>query len=496
MGNQDLAQELKLRCNMFRDMSSPAALHVKNAPSPRLVFTYLIGGILSFLFLGGWTAFSYADWGGFYANPRLLAWVHVAVLLWLNMVIFGVLFQFVPVVLNVRLGSEKLAWWQLWFYVPGAIGMAACFWFGRLDWPLHSFASVLWVGFFLFVWNILITYRSVTEWTLTAKFIYAAVLYLLVTILLGLFLSIHLAYPMLEISHLTLLKLHAHFGFAGWLIMLVIGVSLKLLPMFLLSHNYSTKPGAAAFYLVNAGLLTWALAVVFALPATVQAFFAMTLVFGIGCYLVQAALIFSKRNRIKSDPFRRHAVRKMQFPLLFAAGAFGALAVTLVLALTLALLPNVIPGELQNRLILVYGATILLGFFSLLTQSFLYKIIPFLVWLKKFSKTVGRVKIPKIDDLVPRRSAIAQLSTYCLAVSLAIGSLAFDVQQLGSISAGLLFLSAAWLPVNLFIVWRRAVPVGQLTSAPSCEPPIKAPHQADENTTVHRPHHRDSPHRG
>lgn len=458
-------------------MSRAAALHVKNAPSSHLVFTYLVAGVLAFVFLGGWTAVSYLEWGGFYASTRLLAWVHVAVLLWLNLVIFGVLFQFVPVVLNVRLGSEKLAWAQLVFYLPGAIGMAGSFWLGRLDWPLHAFASVLWLGFFLFVWNMLVTYRKVSEWTLTARFIYAAVLHLLATILLGLFLSIHLAYPMGGVSHLTLLKLHAHFGIVGWLLMLVMGVSLKLLPMFLLSHDYSTKPGEAAFLLVNGGLWSWSLAVFFDLPVTVQAVCALVLAGGIFSYLIQAALIFRKRNRVKSDPFRQKTIRRMEFPLGFAAAAFVVLGLVVGLGLATTALRPVLPGEIQNRLVLVYGAAIFLGFFSLLTQAFLYKIVPFLVWLKKFSGIVGRVKTPKVDALVPRRSAVAQLLTYCAGAVLAILGLGFEMAPLGGVAAAFLCVSAVWLPVNFVAVWLRAVPVGAISSAPSCEKPEKRPEQ-------------------
>src|SRR5690625_5235299 len=162
----------------FFSMSRSRALHIRNGPSAGLVFTYLGLGLFSFLFLGGWTLFSWKSWGGFYASAPLLGWVHLAVLLWLNLVVFGVLCQFVLVVCVVRLGSARLAWWQLGFYLPGAIGMTGSFWVGRLDWPLHSFATVLWVGFFLFIWNMLVTFRKVKNWTLTARCIYAANIYL------------------------------------------------------------------------------------------------------------------------------------------------------------------------------------------------------------------------------------------------------------------------------------------------------------------------------
>lgn len=439
-------------------MSRTRGLHVRNAPSPGLIFTYLGTGLLSFLFLGAWTAFSWGEWGGFYAGTRNLAWIHLAVLLWLNLIIFGVLFQFVPVVLNVRLGSEKLAWAQLVFYLPGAIGMTASFWIGRLDWPLHSYATILWIGFFLFIWNMLVTYRKVAAWTLTARCIYAAILYLLATIMLGLFLSIHLAYPLGNVSHLTILKIHAHFGIVGWLLMIVMGISQRLLPMFLLSHGYSTKPGEVAFYLINIGLPIWLLLVFLEASIALQSIAVVLLGAGIFSYLLQTVLIFRKRNKVKADALRQKSVRRMEFQLWFVAAALVALVVAVLLGIAVTALKNILPGDILNRLIVIYGAIVFLGFFSLLTQAILYKIIPYLVWLKKFSKVVGRIKAPRIDALVPKKSAIAQLSFYCAGSILAIAALGLEINFLRKIASIILCLNGLWLPFNFLIVWKRAVP--------------------------------------
>ena len=440
-------------------MSRSRGLQVRNAPSPSLIFAYLAIGLLSFLFLGAWTAFSWGEWGGFYASPRNLAWVHLAVLLWLNLIIFGVLFQFVPVVLHVRLASEKLAWAQLAFYLPGAIGMTASFWIGRLDWPLHSYATILWIGFFLFIWNMLVTYRKVEVWTLTARCIYAALLYLLATIMLGLFLSIHLAYPMGNVSHLTLLKIHAHFGIVGWLLMIVMGLSQRLLPMFLLSHNYSTKPGEAAFYLINVGLPVWLLLVYLDASIVVQSIAALLVVAGVLSYLFQTVLIFRNRQKVRSDAFRQKSVRRMEFQLWFAAAALIALVAAGLFGTGITIFQTSLSGEVLNRLILIYGAIVFLGFFSLLTQAILYKIIPYLVWLKKFSRVAGRIRAPRIDALVPRKSAIGQLALYTGGAIVAIVALGLEIGALSKAASILLLVSSAWLPVNFLIVWKRAVPL-------------------------------------
>jgi hypothetical protein len=449
----------------------PQPLHVKNAPSPKLVFAYLLSGLASFVFLSAWTLLHYGEWEGFFASTHFLAWVHVAVLGWINLTIFGVLFQFIPVVLNTRLGSEKLAWWQLGFYLPGAAGMVACFWWGRLDWPLHSFASVLWVGFALFAWNMLLTYREVKVWTWTARYIYAAVLYLLVTIMLGLFLSIHLVYPMIDISHLTLLKIHAQAGFVGWILFIVVGVALKLLPMFLLAHNFTLKPAAWGFWLMNAGLITWSLATVTERFGGVANAGLLLLVAGISACLLQVVAIFRKRNRVRSTPSRQQEVRLMEIPLRFAAGGFGALGLAVLAGLAAAWGKEILTPAVHNQVVTVYGALVLLGGASLLIQSFLYKIIPFLIWLHKLGPMVGKARVPNIRDLLPETSCARQLALYCLGAAGAVVAVGFELKVVAALSAAGILFSSLWLVANLFVVWKRAIPLGPLANFPSCEPP-------------------------
>ncbi len=227
-------------------LREPLPLRVHNAPSSNLVLTWLGLGILGFALLGIGTAVFRADFTGFYAGPRFLAWVHMAILLWLNPIVFGVLAQFIPVVLDTRPGSGKLARWTLCLYLPGAVGMVVCFWIGRLDWPLHSFATFVWAAMLLAIWDWHQVLRHANRRGLTWRCLRASLFYLTATIMLGMFLSVHIFYPMGSMSHLVLMKAHANLGLVGWFLLVVIGVSLKLFPMFLLSKEPSTKPAAAA----------------------------------------------------------------------------------------------------------------------------------------------------------------------------------------------------------------------------------------------------------
>jgi len=67
--------------------------------------------------------------------------------------------------------------------------------------------------------------------------------------------AINLGYPFIQGNHLQYLKLHVDVAFIGWVLIVIMGVSYKLIPMFSLSHGYSQKSAVLAFILVNTGLL-------------------------------------------------------------------------------------------------------------------------------------------------------------------------------------------------------------------------------------------------
>ncbi len=434
-------------------------LAVHRAPSSRLVFTYLGCGVASFVVLALWALLTHEAIFNFYAHPELLAWVHLAVLGWINCMIFGVLFQFLPVALNVNLASERLAWWQLGFYAFGGIGMIASFWFGRVDWPLHSFATFLAVGFYLFNWNLFKTFRKVRRWSLTGLFLYSANLYLLVTVTLGLFLSVEMSYPMVGIAHMIILPVHAHFGLVGWFFCVIAGVGLKLLPMFLLTHDHPKWPGWAAFFLLHPGLLLWSAGVVFFRESPLPAIGYALMALSIGAWLLQVALIFRSRMRTGVEVCGAERIRKtrtMEFPMRFAAVAF------VVMGLALAAGAAVVFGfgsslpDGGNRLTLLYGVLVFLPFLSLLIQAFFYRIFPFLVWIHRFKDTAGHIRTPKVKDLVPAGRAVTQMIVFMAGCGLLCAAVVSEVRLLAATGLAVILVSALGFAWNLGTVWVRA----------------------------------------
>ncbi|MDX9924980.1 MAG: hypothetical protein RBS48_09455, partial [Ignavibacteriaceae bacterium] len=84
------------------------SLSTAYAPPYKIVMKYFFTAIFSFFLLNLLLAFNYDSFMGHHFQPKILALTHIATLGWITMLIFGALFQLIPVILQVKLFSEKL----------------------------------------------------------------------------------------------------------------------------------------------------------------------------------------------------------------------------------------------------------------------------------------------------------------------------------------------------------------------------------------------------
>ena len=186
---------------------------------------------------------------------------------------------------------------------------------------------------------------------------------------------------------------HAHLGAVGVFIMLIVGISYKLVPMFTLSDIQSRGRAAASVALLNAGLLGSFVTILLRHPLKFA--FALVIVAGLACYGIEMAAILRARKR-----------RTLDWGLKYFLTAISLLAPLSVLALVLSWpgLPlTPLTGQLEN----VYGFLALLGVVSFAIIGMFYKIIPFLVWYGSYSRQIGLSKVPSLADLYsPRLQAV------------------------------------------------------------------------------------------
>ena len=89
------------------------------APPFKIVAKYFTAAMISFVMLNLLLVLNYSLIGGQHFQPKILSINHIATLGWITMIIFGAMFQLVPVVLETKLFSEKLAEIQFWIYLVG-----------------------------------------------------------------------------------------------------------------------------------------------------------------------------------------------------------------------------------------------------------------------------------------------------------------------------------------------------------------------------------------
>ncbi len=410
------------------------------SPPLKLVGKYFIAGIISYFLLCLILLINNDSIIGFHFQPKVLAITHIATLGWITMIIFGAMFQLVPVVLHVKIFSERLAEINFWIFAAGITGLVYGFWHFKTGTFLTTFAIILNVAFFLFAANIILSMRKMKEWNFTATHIAAALFYLIITAIAGLLLAINLGHPFIKISHLQYLNLHAHTAFIGWVLMIIMGVVYNLIPMFSLSHGYSITPGKYSFAAINVGLL--GINAVMHSPELNIMFYIFSIIIALGIilFIYQVYLIIQKRMRKKLDIGLKHTVV-----------SFAILAVVTVLGIILTITNA---SEIPN-LTLVYGFLILFGFISILIIGQMYKIVPFLVWYHRFGSRVGKEKVPMLRDLYNEN--IGMYGFYLMIISIpaiAVFTL-FNIKILLLIFYSVLFLSALTFCFNMYKIFMR-----------------------------------------
>lgn len=341
--------------------------------------------------------------GGHYYHPRVLALTHAVTLGWITMSILGASYQLIPIVLQRPLWSERLARWQLGALLIGVSGMIAHFWIGT--WPaLAGAAAVVGLGAGMHVVNVVLSLRDFDRWTFTARLVVLGHVGLSLTVVFGFALALNHLWSFLPRGFFPTLHAHIHLALAWWIAPMLMGVSARVYPMFLLAAEPRGWPGR---------IQLWGLAV--GAPVLVTGLLAAPGLIAPGAALLAAAaaghvawVIWMVRSR------KRPA---LDWGLRFVLTAAGFLPFGTLLGLALAF--DLLSGP---RVALAYAVLVLGGWASLSIVGMMLKIVPFLVWYRVYSPQVGRAQVPALAALgwpAAEAAAWALLTAGILALALA-----------------------------------------------------------------------------
>ncbi|HJV46448.1 MAG TPA: hypothetical protein VJ824_12085 [Bacillota bacterium] len=357
----------------------PVSTDVKSAG--KLPFFFLISGIFSLLLSNILLFWAVPDLAaGIYRTPTVWAWAHLFILGFATMVAMGAMYQLVPVALQVSVKSLKLGYYQFFIYAIGVFGLAIGFF--SLHLPLLIASGILvFVGFLLFIHNMMCTIRQMTTHTDISKHIMSALIYLLLTVLLGLLFVLNLKWGFLGTFQSHLYYVHFIMGLVGWFTLLIFGFSYKMLPMFSLSHGFGEKRPAKVLLLTHAGVL---ISIIGALVVNryIVAIGILIILSAYAQFMLHARDIVLKRMKRNLDIGVKASIVGI---------GLGCLAL-LVLVLFIVFYPSE-EWILASVLLFIYGW---LGFSI---TGYLYKIVPFLWWTHKYSSRIGKENVPQLKDL-------------------------------------------------------------------------------------------------
>lgn len=345
--------------------------------------------------------------------PETLILVHIVAIGWLSLLMCGALFQFVPVLVAQPLYSNMLPLPALVLLVAGLAMLILGFLqlVGQVD-PVPPFfalaGALLGLGFALVLWNLARTLWAAQTRPVPARFVIVGLASVAATATLGIIFALVLggstAYEPFVALTATGLPLHVIAGLGGWLTFTAMGVSYRLLAMFMLAPELERRSTKAALYL---GAVALALAIVGGVLAVMLRGNLAFVLLAAGSLGLVALVLYG------ADVVHLYRARRrphIELNSRMAAFALASLAASVVLIIALLAL-----GRLADHV----GAVVFLvafGWLSGLGLAQLYKIVAFLTWLECYGPVLGKAQTPRVQDLVVEPRAVRWFWLYFLGV--------------------------------------------------------------------------------
>ena len=418
-----------------------AGLQLQYIPPLKIPFRFFISaplfGILAAMLLlgsstGGWPS----RW-----LPEVIAATHLLTLGFMATIMLGALFQVLPVLSGHSIpGQRWLAPLVHLLIAGGTLALGAAFISADHGWQLAAMV-LLGGGFSLFIGALGLRLARPDGSGDSVFAIRLAALSLLISVTLGIIMLG--AYMGLQISHYLANNGIAHLRFAllGWVLLLIIGVSYQIIPMFHVTPDYPKISRRVLPLSIFAALTILTLSRVNWLTLTAG----VVLVLASGLYGLLTFYLLLKRKRKVID-YTIHFWKLGISCLLLAILGYGVSLADI--------------KELNAANELQWGILMIPGFTISIMIGVLYKIAPFLSWLhlqqaclqKSMDKPMDILKLPTMHDLLPVKHGRIQFWLHGLAVLLLL--MATLLPAISSLAASVLAADFIWLEITLLKVLR------------------------------------------
>ncbi|NHN49819.1 hypothetical protein G9464_19815 [Halostella sp. JP-L12] len=348
-----------------------------------------------------------------------LAHLHLLLAGWVCITIMGAMTQFVPVWSGTELHSQRLAGVQLWLIAAGLAGFAGALLTERLD--LLPFAGgAMLAGFWTFVYNVGRTLATARPLDVTERHFALALAYFLALTAFGLTLAVGFTRPVfadLPVVRPNVVRTHATLAVFGAVLTTVFGALYQLATMFTQTELHGVDR-----YLQAAEEVGY--------PAGVVALAGGRLVENLLLARVGGVLVVGSVLCVAAILARKLAESSVPRTPMLSRYAVAAGAMTVWALLTA---PSWVADPLAPEA--TFGApgarTLLLAAVGFVVLGTLYHVVPFIVWVHRYSDLLGFEQVPMIDDLYDDRVAAADF----VALVGGVGALA-AIDLLGAAGGG------------------------------------------------------------
>jgi hypothetical protein len=409
----------------------------------RLALTYMAGAHLALIVALAAFAANAADWTHFY-HPQLVGLLHLVTVGWISGSILGMLHVVAPLALRIPLPAGRVDFAFCAGFLAGVVGMAASAWRG--NYPGLAAAAVFVLAAIARVgWRVVRALPSSDLPFGVRLHVGLAFANILLAGALGALIGLDRRSPFLPGSPISQAWGHAHLAAIGWAIMMVVGLSYRLIPMMLPAAMPTGRLLARSAWLLQAGVLAlvaghlgdW----MWLLPAG-----ALLVAGGLASFVAEVRRLAGSR---KAPP----VARRRGDPSVWLSHAS---MIWLVTASALGILLTVLPLSRATIVVgWVYGVAGLIGYLGQVVLGMGGRLFPMLAWYAGMAER-GRPPGLSVHDLVVLPLArLVAITWLCGVPALALATAA-GVAWLATLAAAAMLAGAAGNAVHIALMVRRA----------------------------------------
>ena len=371
----------------------------------------------------------------FFMNPlsdftdfTLIGWVHLYMIGFVMMAFFSAMSQLGPIVIESAHYNVQI-FKYLWVLLTLGLVLLLIGFYKDITFLLYGGSFIL-MAMLIYAVEFLQTLRKSKRKTAITKAMSMSNISLIIGISTGLVMAMGFNNK-LAINPEDFLKMHTFGLIVGFVILLIMGISLVLIPMFGFSKRISDNEFKSSFYTLTLGV-TFMLLSPFFLPTIFENLSYFFTIIAISLFFYQLFKMTESRKRIVHDIWAKS---------MYVAYSSFLFAFIILITYLLS----------ENSAMLRVGMWLLfIGFFGFVIMGNFYKIIPFLVWFHIYSPLIETQSVPMLHELLPNR--LATLQWFFSLSGLVLTTIAIALLNQKLFIGGVLLLSSASLIFFIIII--------------------------------------------